>query len=122
MPPNRAARGPWLVPHPPVAKNFGQPGSPETGQRTPSPTRSQNWGYPAMPAAPWRQPTSYVSEWETNKRSVSRDYAIRIKECHQDPRDHFIDHRSTRGRVVRLQEAEVGLHIGLTTSRTPWGS
>src|SRR4030095_8224297 len=41
---------------------------------------------------------------------VSRSYAIRIEGVTGIPRDHFIDHRSSHGRVVRLQEAEVGLH------------
>jgi hypothetical protein len=40
---------------------------------------------------------------------VSRAYAIRIEGVTGIPQEHFIDHRSSRGRVVRLQEAEVGL-------------
>src|SRR6266511_3262591 len=37
------------------------------------------------------------------------DLADRIEGVTGIPRDHFIDHRSSRGRVLRLQEAEVGL-------------
>jgi transcriptional regulator with XRE-family HTH domain len=70
----------------------------------------QNWEYRHGTGRHLGVSRSYVSEWETGKRGVSRDYAIRIEGVTGIPRDHFIDHRSTRGRVVRLQEAEVGLH------------
>jgi transcriptional regulator with XRE-family HTH domain len=70
----------------------------------------QNWEYRHGAGRSLGVSRSYVSEWETGKRGVSRDYAIRIEGVTGIPRDHFIDHRSTRGRVVRLQEAEVGLH------------
>jgi transcriptional regulator with XRE-family HTH domain len=70
----------------------------------------QNWEYRHGAGCHLGISRSYVSEWETGKRGVSRNYAIRIEGVTGIPRDHFIDHRSTRGRVVRLQEAEVGLH------------
>ena len=70
----------------------------------------QNWEYRHGAGRHLGVSRSYVSEWETGKRGVSRDYAIRIEGVTGIPRDHFIDHRSSRGRVVRLQEAEVGLH------------
>jgi transcriptional regulator with XRE-family HTH domain len=70
----------------------------------------QNWEYRHGAGRSLGVSRSYVSEWETGKRGVSRDYASRIEAVTGIPRDHFIDHRSTRGRVVRLQEAEVGLH------------
>ena len=70
----------------------------------------QNWEYRHGAGRSLGVSRSYVSEWENGKRGVSRDYAIRIEGATGIPRDHFIDHRSTRGRVVRLQEAEVGLH------------
>ncbi len=69
----------------------------------------QNWEYRHGAGRALGVTRSYVSEWETGKRGVSRDYAIRIEGVTGIPRDHFIDHRSSRGRVVRLQEAEVGL-------------
>jgi transcriptional regulator with XRE-family HTH domain len=69
----------------------------------------QNWEYRHGAGRTLGVSRSYVSEWETGKRGVSRDYAIRIEGVTGIPRDHFIDHRSSRGRVVRLQEAEVGL-------------
>jgi transcriptional regulator with XRE-family HTH domain len=69
----------------------------------------QNWEYRHGAGRHLGVSRSYVSEWETGKRGVSRDYAIRIEGVTGIPRDHFIDHRSSRGRVVRLQEAEVGL-------------
>src|SRR6266508_985096 len=69
----------------------------------------QNWEYRHGRGRALGVSRSYVSEWETGKRGVSRDYAIRIEGATGIPRDHFIDHRSSRGRVVRLQEAEVGL-------------
>src|ERR687889_840793 len=40
---------------------------------------------------------SYVSEWETGKRGVSRGYAISIEGVTGNPREHFIDHRSPHG-------------------------
>src|SRR5215211_2750114 len=70
----------------------------------------QNWEYRHGAGRSLGVSRSYVSEWETGKRGVSRDYAIRIEGVTSIPRNHFIDHRSSRGRVVRLQEAEVGLH------------
>jgi transcriptional regulator with XRE-family HTH domain len=70
----------------------------------------QNWEYRHGAGRSLGVSRSYVSEWETGKRGVSRDYAIRIEGVTGIPRDHFIDHRSTRGRVVRLQESELGLH------------
>jgi transcriptional regulator with XRE-family HTH domain len=70
----------------------------------------QNWEYRHGAGQHLGVTRSYVSEWETGKRGVSRDYAIRIEGVTGIPRDRFIDHRSSRGRVVRLQEAEVGLH------------
>jgi transcriptional regulator with XRE-family HTH domain len=70
----------------------------------------QNWEYRHGAGRHLGVSRSYVSEWETGKRGVSRDYAIRIEGVTGIPRDHFIDHRSSRGRVVRLQEAEIGLH------------
>jgi transcriptional regulator with XRE-family HTH domain len=70
----------------------------------------QNWEYRHGVGRHLGVSRSYVSEWETGKRGVSRDYAIRIEGVTGIPRDHFIDHRSSRGRVVRLEEAEVGLH------------
>jgi transcriptional regulator with XRE-family HTH domain len=70
----------------------------------------QNWEYRCGAGRSLGVSRSYVSEWETGKRGVSRAYAIRIEGVTGIPRDHFIDHRSSRGRVVRLQEAEVGLH------------
>src|SRR5215208_6299498 len=70
----------------------------------------QNWEYRHGVGRSLGVSRSYVSEWETGKRGVSRSYAIRIEGVTGIPRDHFVDHRSTRGRVVRLQEAEVGLH------------
>jgi transcriptional regulator with XRE-family HTH domain len=70
----------------------------------------QNWEYRQGAGRSLGVSRSYVSEWETGKRGVSRSYAIRIEGVTGIPRDHFIDHRSTRGRAVRLQEAEVGLH------------
>src|SRR5215213_8980860 len=70
----------------------------------------QNWEYRHGAGRSLGVRRSYVSEWETGKRGVSRDYAIRLEGVTGIPRDHFIDHRSTHGRVVRLQEAEVGLH------------
>jgi transcriptional regulator with XRE-family HTH domain len=70
----------------------------------------QNWEYRDGAGRSLGVNRSYVSEWETGKRGVSRDYAIRIEGVTGIPQDHFVDHRSTRGRVVRLQEAEVGLH------------
>lgn len=70
----------------------------------------QNWEYRHGAGRSLGVSRSYVSEWETGKRGVSRDYAIRIEGVTGIPRDHFIDHRSTHGRVVRLQEAELGLH------------
>src|SRR5215216_3496146 len=70
----------------------------------------QNWEYRHVAGRSLGVSLSYVSEWETGKRGVSRGYAIRIEGVTGIPRDHFIDHRSSRGRVVRLQEAEVGLH------------
>ncbi|HEV8528694.1 MAG TPA: helix-turn-helix domain-containing protein [Actinomycetes bacterium] len=69
----------------------------------------QNWEYRHGAGRHLGVSRSYVSEWETGKRGVSRDYAVRIEGVTGIPRDHFIDHRSSRGRVVRLQEAEVGL-------------
>jgi transcriptional regulator with XRE-family HTH domain len=69
----------------------------------------QNWEYRHGAGRHLGVSRSYVSEWETGKRGVSRDYAIRIEGVTGIPWDHFIDHRSSRGRVVRLQEAEVGL-------------
>ncbi len=69
----------------------------------------QNWEYRDGAGRTLGVSRSYVSEWETGKRGVSRDYAIRIEGVTGIPRDHFIDHRSSRGRAVRLQEAEVGL-------------
>jgi transcriptional regulator with XRE-family HTH domain len=69
----------------------------------------QNWEYRHGAGRHLGVSRSYVSEWETGKRGVSRDYAIRIEGVTGIPRDHFIDHRSSRGRVVRLQEAEIGL-------------
>jgi transcriptional regulator with XRE-family HTH domain len=69
----------------------------------------QNWEYRRGAGRHLGVSRSYVSEWETGKRGVSRDYAIRIEGVTGIPREHFIDHRSSRGRVVRLQEAEVGL-------------
>jgi transcriptional regulator with XRE-family HTH domain len=69
----------------------------------------QNWEYRHGAGRHLGVSRSYVSEWETGKRGVSRDYAIRIEGVTGIPRDHFIDHRSSHGRVVRLQEAEVGL-------------
>jgi transcriptional regulator with XRE-family HTH domain len=75
-----------------------------------SPTRSRTWEYRHGAGRHLGVSRSYVSEWETGKRGVSRDYAIRIEGVTGIPRDHFIDHRSSRGRVVRLQEAEIGLH------------
>jgi transcriptional regulator with XRE-family HTH domain len=69
----------------------------------------QNWEYRHGAGRHLGVSRSYVSEWETGKRGVSRDYAIRIEGVTGIPRDHFIDHRSSRGRVVRLQEAELGL-------------
>src|SRR5919198_4407287 len=69
----------------------------------------QNWEYRHGAGRHLGVSRSYVSEWETGKRGVSRDYAIRIEGVTGIPRDHFIDHRSSRGRAVRLQEAEVGL-------------
>jgi transcriptional regulator with XRE-family HTH domain len=69
----------------------------------------QNWEYRHGAGRHLGVSRSYVSKWETGKRGVSRDYAIRIEGVTGIPRDHFIDHRSSRGRVVRLQEAEVGL-------------
>jgi transcriptional regulator with XRE-family HTH domain len=69
----------------------------------------QNWEYRHGAGRHLGVSRSYVSEWETGKRGVSRDYAIRIEGVTGIPREHFIDHRSSRGRVVRLQEAEVGL-------------
>jgi transcriptional regulator with XRE-family HTH domain len=70
----------------------------------------QNWEYRHGAGRSLGVSRSYVSEWETGKRGVSRAYAIRIEGVTGIPRDHFIDHRSSRGRVVRLQEAEVGLY------------
>src|SRR5215211_4925310 len=70
----------------------------------------QNWEYRHGAGRHLGVSRSYVSEWETGKRGVSRDYAIRIEGVTGIPRDHFIDHRSSRGRVVRLQEAEIGLN------------
>jgi transcriptional regulator with XRE-family HTH domain len=70
----------------------------------------QNWEYRHGAGRHLGVSRSYVSEWETGKRGVSRAYAIRIEGVTGIPRDHFIDHRSSRGRVVRLQEAELGLH------------
>jgi transcriptional regulator with XRE-family HTH domain len=69
----------------------------------------QNWEYRHGAGRHPGVSRSYVSEWETGKRGVSRDYAVRLEGVTGIPRDHFIDHRSSRGRVVRLQEAEVGL-------------
>jgi transcriptional regulator with XRE-family HTH domain len=69
----------------------------------------QNWEYRHGAGRSLGVSRSYVSEWETGKRGVSRDYAIRVEGVTGIPRDHFVDHRSTHGRVVRLQEAEVGL-------------
>jgi transcriptional regulator with XRE-family HTH domain len=69
----------------------------------------QNWEYRHGAGRHLGVSRSYVSEWETGKRGVSRDYAVRIEGVTGIPRDHFIDHRSSRGRVVRLREAEVGL-------------
>src|SRR5512132_1066307 len=70
----------------------------------------QNWEYRHGAGCSLGVSRSYVSEWETGKRGVSREYAIRLEGVTGIPRDHFVDHRSTHGRVVRLQEAEVGLH------------
>jgi transcriptional regulator with XRE-family HTH domain len=70
----------------------------------------QNWEYRYGAGRHLGVSRSYVSEWETGKRGVSRAYAIRIEGVTGIPRDHFIDHRSSRGRVIRLQEAELGLH------------
>jgi transcriptional regulator with XRE-family HTH domain len=69
----------------------------------------QNWEYRHGAGRHLGISRSYVSEWETGKRGVSRAYAIRIEGVTGIPREHFIDHRSSHGRVVRLQEAEVGL-------------
>jgi transcriptional regulator with XRE-family HTH domain len=69
----------------------------------------QNWEYRHGAGRHLGVSRSYVSEWETGKRGVSRDYAIRIEGVTGMPRDRFIDHRSSGGRMVRLQEAEVGL-------------
>ena len=69
----------------------------------------QNWEYRHGAGRHLGVSRSYVSEWETGKRGVSRAYAIRIEGVTGIPREHFIDHRSSHGRVVRLQEAEVGL-------------
>ena len=110
MPPNRWREDCLSCPtSPPGARNSGRPDSPEPGQRTTSPTRSKNWEYRHGAGRHLGVSRSYVSEWETGKRGVSRDYAIRIEGVTGIPRDHFIDHRSSRGRVVRLQAAEVGL-------------
>jgi transcriptional regulator with XRE-family HTH domain len=69
----------------------------------------QNWEYRHGAGRHLGVSRSYVSEWETGKRGVSRDYAVRIEGVTGISRDRFIDHRSSRGRVVRLQEAKVGL-------------
>jgi transcriptional regulator with XRE-family HTH domain len=69
----------------------------------------QNWEYRHGAGRHLGVSRSYVSEWETGKRGVSRDYAVRIEGVTGIPRDHFVDHRSSLGRVVRLQEAELGL-------------
>ena len=69
----------------------------------------QNWEYRHGAGRHLGVSRSYVSEWETGKRGVSRDYAVRIEGVTGIPRDRFIDHRSSRGREVLLQEAEVGL-------------
>src|SRR5512132_4545589 len=69
----------------------------------------QNWEYRHGAGRSLGVSRSYVSEWETGKRGVSRAYAIRIEGVTGIPRDHFVDHRSSRGRMVRVQEAEVGL-------------
>src|SRR4029453_2838894 len=69
----------------------------------------QNWEYRRGAGRHLGVSRSYVSEWETGKRGVSRDYAIRIEGVIGIPGEHFIDPRSSPGRVVRLQEAEVGL-------------
>jgi transcriptional regulator with XRE-family HTH domain len=69
----------------------------------------QNWEYRHGAGRSLGVSRSYVSEWEIGKRGVSHDYAVRIEGVTSIPRDHLIDHRSSRGRVVRLQEAEVGL-------------
>ena len=65
----------------------------------------QNWEYRHGAGRHLGVSRSYVSEWETGKRGVSRDYAIRIEGVTGIPRDHFIDHRSSRGRVIRLHVA-----------------
>jgi transcriptional regulator with XRE-family HTH domain len=62
----------------------------------------QNWEYRHGAGRHLGVSRSYVSEWETGKRGVSRDYAIRIEGVTGIPREHFIDHRSSLGRVVRL--------------------
>jgi transcriptional regulator with XRE-family HTH domain len=69
----------------------------------------QNWEYRHGAGRTLGVSRSYVSEWETGKRGVSRDYAVRIEGVTGIPWDRFVDHRSSRGRVVRMQEAEVGL-------------
>ena len=105
-----AARGPWRVPHPLLVRRTS--GSPARQRLVEDDLADQiqNWEYRHGAGRSLGVSRSYVSEWETGKRGVSRDYAIRIEGVTGIPRDHFIDHRSTRGRVVRLQEAEVGLH------------
>jgi DNA-binding transcriptional regulator YdaS (Cro superfamily) len=51
----------------------------------------QNWEYRHGAGRTLGVSRSYVSEWETGKRGVSRDYAIRIEGVTGIPRDHFID-------------------------------
>src|SRR5215207_6280717 len=51
----------------------------------------QNWEYRHGAGRSLGVSRSYVSEWETGKRGVSRDYAIRIEGVTGIPRDHWTD-------------------------------
>jgi transcriptional regulator with XRE-family HTH domain len=103
------ARGPWLCLIPSWCQELREARLARGWSEDDLADQIQNWEYRHGAGRHLGVSRSYVSEWETGKRGVSRDYAVRIEGVTGIPRDHFIDHRSSRGRVVRLQEAKVGL-------------
>ena len=110
MPPNRQREDPDVSPIPSWCEELRAARLARDWSEDDLADQIQNWEYRHGAGRHLGVSRSYVSEWETGKRGVSRAYAIRIEGVTGIPQDHFIDHRSSRGRVVRLQEAEVGLH------------
>jgi transcriptional regulator with XRE-family HTH domain len=79
----------------------------------------QNWEYRHGAGRSLGVSRSYVSEWETGKRGVSRGYAIRIEGVTGIPRDHFIDLRSSRA-AWYASKRQNSASTGQMTSTTPW--